>query len=144
MNTVKYLSRFLDGLSDMCEPLGRLTHKGVSWDWSEEQDLAFNKVKRSVSSAPILKYFNPSEPTEGEGDAPQKGIGFALLQDGQPVTYASRALSAAEENYARERVSARCNSLPGLYFISTSYCLKRIIRRCSLLGAETSGLRVMV
>ena len=101
VNTVKYLSRFLEGLSDMSEPLRRLTHKDVPWEWSQEQEEAFVKIKTAVSTAPVLKYFTPSEPTEGEGDASEKGIGFALMQQGQPVTYASRALTKAEQNYSQ-------------------------------------------
>lgn len=38
VNTVKYLSRFLEDLSDMSEPLRRLTHKDVPWEWSQEQE----------------------------------------------------------------------------------------------------------
>ena len=34
--TVKYLSRFLKDLSDMSEPLRRLTHKDVPREWSQE------------------------------------------------------------------------------------------------------------
>ena len=101
VNTVKYLSRFLEDLSDMSEPLRRLTHRDVPWEWSQEQEEAFVKIKKAVSTAPVLKFFTPSEPTEGEGDASERGIGFALMQQGQPVTYASRALTKAEQNYSQ-------------------------------------------
>ena len=101
VNTVKYLSRILEDLSDMFEPLRRLTHKDVPWEWSQEQEEAFVKIKTAVSTAPVLKFFTPSEPTEGEGDTSEKGIGFALMQQGQPVTYASRALTKAEQNYSQ-------------------------------------------
>ena len=33
-----------------------------------------------------MKFFTPNAPTEGEGDASEKGIGFALMQHGQPVS----------------------------------------------------------
>ena len=101
VNTVKYLSRFLEDLSDMSEPLRRLTHKDAPWEWSQEQEEAFTKIKKAVSTAPVLKFFTPSEPVEGEGDASEKGIGFALMQEGQPVTYASRSLTKAEQNYSQ-------------------------------------------
>ena len=85
----------------MSEPLRRLTHKDVPWEWSQGQEEAFTKIKKAVSTAPVLKFFTPSEPTEGEGDASEKGIGFALMQQGQPVAYASRALTKAEQNYSQ-------------------------------------------
>ena len=53
-----------------------------------------------MSTATVLKFFNTDSPTEG-GDASEKGIGFALAQQGQHVTYASRALTKAEQNYSQ-------------------------------------------
>lgn len=79
VNTVKYLSRFLEDLSDMSEPLRRLTHKGAPWGWSQEQEEAFTKIKEAVSTALVLKFFNPSEPVEGEGDASEKGSSVCNL-----------------------------------------------------------------
>ena len=52
---VNYLSKFLRKLSELCEPLGRLTHKDVEWRWSEEQEEAFESVKHAVTSAPVLR-----------------------------------------------------------------------------------------
>ena len=79
----------------MSEPLRRLTHKDSPWEWSQEQEEAFTKIKKAVSTTPVSKFFTPSEPVEGEGDASEKGIGFDLMQEGQPVTYASRSLTKA-------------------------------------------------
>ncbi|PIK54593.1 hypothetical protein BSL78_08524 [Apostichopus japonicus] len=98
---VKYLSKFLPSLSDTCEPIRRLTHKDAKWSWGQDQDAAFKEVKRSVSSTPVLKYFDPQSETEGQGDASEKGIGFTLMQQGQPVTFSSRALTTAETRYSQ-------------------------------------------
>ena len=96
-----YLSKFLSQLSELCEPLRRLTHKDVEWSWSAEQEKAFENVKQAVTSAPVLRYFNSSEPVEGQGDASANGIGFVLMQNGQPVSYSSRALTTSERNYSQ-------------------------------------------
>ena len=98
---VKYLSKFLNNLSEMCEPLCRLTHKDAEWMWTEEQETAFERIKKAVVGAPVLKYFDETEPTEGQGDASQDGLGFVLMQNGQPVTFASRALTPAEQRYSQ-------------------------------------------
>ena len=42
------------------EPIRRLTKKDVEWEWSDEQDMAFNKVKKLVTEAPILSYYDPT------------------------------------------------------------------------------------
>lgn len=48
VDLVNYLSKFLSKLSELCEPLRRLTHKGVEWSWSTEQEKAFGSVKQAV------------------------------------------------------------------------------------------------
>ena len=98
---VKYLSKFLDNLSQICEPIRRLTHKGTEWKWTTEQDGALRKIKEAVTTAPILQYFDPTKHTEGSGDASSKGLGFVLTQDEHPISYASRALTAAEQRYSQ-------------------------------------------
>ena len=52
-----------------------------------------------MSTGLVLEFFTPSEPVEG--DASEKRIGFALLQEAQPVTYASRSRTKAEQNYSQ-------------------------------------------
>ena len=68
---VKYLSKFLQDLSEMCEPLRRLTHRGADWIWGHEQEVSLERIKEAVVKAPVLKYFNESDPTECQGDASQ-------------------------------------------------------------------------
>ncbi len=98
---VKYLGKFLSSLSDICEPLRRLTQKDTVWKWTSEHDAAFQNIKTAVTKAPVLKFFDSNMPVEGQGDASSKGLGFVLLQDGKPVTYSSRALTPAEQNYSQ-------------------------------------------
>ena len=103
----KYLSKILPDLSNMCEPIRRLTHKDAKWSWGKAQEEAFEAVKRSVSSTPVLKYFDPTKETEGQGDASERGIGFTLM----PVTFSSRALTSAETRYSQIE-----KELPALIF----------------------------
>ena len=98
---VKYLSKFLSNLSELCQPLRKLTHKDVEWQWTQEQEDAFQSLKMAVTQAAVLKYFNPQAQTEGQGEASQNDLGFVLMQEGQPVTYASRALTPAEQRYSQ-------------------------------------------
>jgi len=53
----------------------------------------------AVAQAPVLKYFSLQAQTERQGDVSQNGLGYVLLQEGQPVTWASRALTPAEQIY---------------------------------------------
>ncbi|MCV6574480.1 MAG: RNase H-like domain-containing protein, partial [Cohaesibacter sp.] len=85
----------------LCQPLRKLTYKDVDWQWTQEQEDAFQSLTTAVTQAPVLKYFNPQAQTEGQGDASQNSLGFVLMQEGQPVTYASRALTPAEQRYSQ-------------------------------------------
>ncbi len=98
---VNYLARFLKQLTDICEPIRRLTRKDVQWEWSHEQDQAFQKIKNAVTTAPVLRYFNPDLETTLQSDSSSTGLGATIMQNGQPVAYASRALSTTEQNYAQ-------------------------------------------
>ena len=55
---VKYLSKFLSSLSELCQPLRKLTHKDAEWLWTQEQEHAFQSLKVAVTQAQVLKYFS--------------------------------------------------------------------------------------
>ena len=98
---VQYLSKFLPHLSEITKPLRDLTQKESLWFWGEAQENALNALKTAVTKAPVLRYYSSQEEVTIQCDASQSGLGAALLQNGQPVAYASRALSSAETRYAQ-------------------------------------------
>ena len=78
-----------------------MTHKDAPRVWGEIHEKSFKEIQRAISEAPVLKYFDHRAATEGQGDASSKGLGFVLMQEGRPVSYASRALTPAEQNYSQ-------------------------------------------
>ena len=78
---VKYLSKLIN-LSELCQPLHKLTHKDAEWQWTQEQEHVFQSLKVAVTHAPVLKYFSQEAQTKGQGDASQNDLGFVLLQEG--------------------------------------------------------------
>ena len=100
LGLAQYLSKFLPHLSDITKPLRELTQKDTEWEWSQAQKDALESLKKAVSSTPVLHYYNVKEVTL-QCDASQSGLGAALLQNGQPVAYASRALTPTETRYAQ-------------------------------------------
>lgn len=56
-----YLSKYLPRLSDVLEPLGKLTLSDVEWFWVDIHDSAIQEVKLLIMSVPVLKYFDPAE-----------------------------------------------------------------------------------
>ena len=97
---VNYLSRYLPSLSDVLEPLRQLTRPEVPWHWTHAQQEALDQVKRLVTAAPVLAYYNPECELSIQCDASGKGLGAALLQQGRPIAYASSALTDTETRYA--------------------------------------------
>ena len=73
----------------------------MEWHWDKPQERAFEQLKEAVSVSPILRYYNLQEKVTIQCDASQHGLGAVLLQGGQPVAYASQALTPTEENYAQ-------------------------------------------
>jgi len=71
------------------------------WQWQHEHDAAFEKVKELVTQAPLLKYHNLEDELTVQCDTSEKGLGAALMQNGQPIAFASRALTDPETRYAQ-------------------------------------------
>ena len=112
LGVVTYLSRFSEALSTKSAPLRTLLKNDVAFTWEVNEQQAFDKIKALISSAPLLKYFNPDLPVEIQTDASSSGLGACLIQGGQPVQYASRALTETENVTARSR--KRCSVWYGL------------------------------
>ena len=98
---VQYLSKFLPNLSDMTKPLRELTQQDVEWCWEDAQITALGQLKEAVTRTPVLRYYNLNDEVTLQCDASKSGLGATLLQNGQPVAYASRALTPAETRYAQ-------------------------------------------
>ena len=98
---INYLSKFLPKLSEMTTPIRQLLIKDTEWNWSKEQDNAFNKVKELITEAPVLIFYDKNQPLVIQCDASKNGLGAVLLQGGKPLSYASRALTYTETQYAQ-------------------------------------------
>jgi len=68
----------------------------VAFTWETNEQQAFEEIKALISRAPLLKYFNP-DLKKIQTDASSSGLGACLMQGGQPVQYASRALTETEK-----------------------------------------------
>lgn len=85
----------------MCEPLRSLTKKDVEWCWLDVHDNEIKRIKKAVTSEPVLRYFDKDKELVLQADASEKGLGAAIMHTGQPIAYTSRALTEAETRYAQ-------------------------------------------
>ncbi|XP_065941318.1 retrovirus-related Pol polyprotein from transposon 297 [Magallana gigas] len=101
LGLVQYASKFIPNLADVSEPLRILTKNDVVWHWEKEQVDSFARLKEILTQAPVLKIYDLEKDVTISVDASCKGLGAVLLQNGQPVAYASRALTETQQRYAQ-------------------------------------------
>ena len=97
LGMVNYLAKFVPHLSDLCQPLRQLLQKDSAWVWSQDHCQAMKDVKAAITRAPTLQFFDERKEVSVQTDVSSTGLGAALLQEGQPVAYTSRALTRAEQ-----------------------------------------------
>ncbi|CAM8911119.1 unnamed protein product [Rhodiola kirilowii] len=95
-----FYKRFVKDFSTVAAPLTSVIKKNVEFKWGPAQEEAFNKLKDSLTHAPILVLPNFEKTFEIECDASGTGIGAVLTQGGKLVAYFSEKLSGASSlNY---------------------------------------------
>ena len=106
MGLVNYYGVFIPRLATVAAPLHQLMKKDRQWTWGEEEEKAWRKIKKLLSSAEVLCHYNPVLPIRLACDASSFGVAAVLshlMPDGgeRPVAYASKSLSDAEKNYSQ-------------------------------------------
>ncbi|KAA3461350.1 Integrase, catalytic core [Gossypium australe] len=90
LGLVSYYRRFVKGFSILVAPLLKLLQNNISFEWTEERQSRFEKLKIVLTKAPVLV-----QPESSLG----KSLGFVLMQDGKVVAYAPRQWRPHERNY---------------------------------------------
>ena len=79
-------------------------HENQKWGWGEEQQVAFETLKRALCLAPVLARPDFSRPFKIQCDASGVALGAVLTQENEageehPIVYLSRTLDQHERNY---------------------------------------------
>ena len=94
---INYLSKFSARLSKLAEPICDIAKERVPFNWRVEHNDTFSLIKKEVTAAPILAYYNPQKLMVLQTDASCKGLGACLLQNEKPVYFASKALTETQK-----------------------------------------------
>jgi hypothetical protein len=75
------------------------------WQWTENEQTAFEILKWRVTQAPVLVHADPDQQFHIETDASNYAYGAVLSQrqpDGQhhPISFMSKSMNPAEQNYS--------------------------------------------
>lgn len=75
------------------------------FEWTEKHKKEWKMLKQTISTEPVLTFFNPARKTKISTDASKEGLGAILLQSvgdtWQPVAYTSRTMTDTEQRYAQ-------------------------------------------
>ena len=108
---INQLSKFSPHLTDKTQPLRMLLSSKSHWVWGKEQDLAFEKLKDSLTSSEALSMYDPNLDTVVSADASAYGLGAVLRQkqpngDLRPVSYISRSPNPSYAQIEKEALAA--------------------------------------
>uniref|UniRef100_A0A914DCM8 RNA-directed DNA polymerase n=1 Tax=Acrobeloides nanus TaxID=290746 RepID=A0A914DCM8_9BILA len=103
---VNHYGKFVPRLYDLRSPLDNLLKKDVPWNWSDQCEDSFAKIRSILMSPLVLTHFQPSLPLFLAADASNIGIGAVIYHrfpDGSEkvIAHASKTLTDAEKNYSQ-------------------------------------------
>lgn len=98
-----YYRKFIQNYSMIGSPIIKYLKKGACMkqiEMDNEYIEAFEKLKKLITTYPILAFPNFDKKFTLTTDASNLAIGAVLSQEGKPVCYASRTLNGHEKNYS--------------------------------------------
>ncbi|UYV69962.1 hypothetical protein LAZ67_7001332 [Cordylochernes scorpioides] len=99
-----YYRKFIKDFSLIADPLTRIIRKNAQFTWTENQEEAFQNLKKALINPPILGHFDPNAVPYIHTDASNIGLGATLVQiicgEEKVISYLSRTLSKYEQNYS--------------------------------------------
>ena len=85
------------GYSKIACPLTDLLKKERKWEWDEEFQAAFQKLKDVITSEPVLRLPDLELSFKVHTNVSNKALGGVLVQEGHSVEFESRKLDATEQ-----------------------------------------------
>lgn len=105
LGMVTYNAKFLPQLSTVLRPLYDLTKGDALWNWSQQCQRTFDKVKSMLANAVCLAHYDLDKELKVYCDASSVGLGACMVhvdESGErPIAFASRTLTEAEKKYAQ-------------------------------------------
>ncbi|GBM69456.1 Retrovirus-related Pol polyprotein from transposon 17.6 [Araneus ventricosus] len=106
LDTANYLARFVPNYSEIFFPLTSMLSNKVSFVLEAPHEAAFQKLKKVLSSDPVLMIFDSRKETIVTTDAASYGLGATICQKQaygrrSVIAYASRTLTPTESRYAQ-------------------------------------------
>ena len=101
LGSLNFLSKYIRNLSELTAPIRQLLVKNVHFSWSYEQDKALEEIKKVLTNAPVLGFYDVKKDVVLTCDASSSGLGACIMQENRPIAYASRSLTETQLSYAQ-------------------------------------------
>ena len=106
LGMANYVHKFIPKKSEILEPLNALLKEDVPFTWTDIQQRAFQKIKKLLTQAPTLAFYDHKKKILIQADASSYGLGAALIQvdnneNREIVAYASKSLTESEKKFSQ-------------------------------------------
>lgn len=112
LGMANFFRRSVRRYAHIAAPLHSLTSSKAVWNWQEPQQIAFEALKRALTSAPVIAIPDTNLPYTVYTDASDQQCGAVLTQDHgrgpQVIAFESRTLLPAERNYSVQDKEMLC------------------------------------
>ena len=104
LGLANYYRWFMKDFARIAKPLHRLVRKNEKWNWEEEQEKVFEKLKQVFTIQPVLVVPDLDKKMRVKADTLEYATGGVLsmrYEDNKwrPVAFISKSLNEAERNY---------------------------------------------
>ena len=138
LGLANYYNCYISNMHILRAPLNHLLKKDLKWNWTDECEKAFEKLKTALTSNLVLTHYNLNKQIYVASDASNFGLGAVIFhkEDGKlkPIQHVSRTLLPAEMNYSQIEKEGLVSSLQSRNFINTytveNLYYKRTIVHC--------------
>ena len=92
---VTYMANFVLHLSHHTKPLRAMLKQDAVFHWNQMASDNFQRIKDLIAKTVSwpLRYYDQTKPVIVQADDPQRGLVACLIQEGQPIAFASKSLT---------------------------------------------------
>lgn len=101
LGVVNYLGKYIKNLSDITSNLRTLLKKETAWHWNANHDSEFQNLKKMISQAPVLTFYDPHKEITLSVDASSQSLGAVILHGNNPIAYSSKSLNDSQKRYSQ-------------------------------------------
>ena len=110
LGLINFYRKFIPRAATLLEPLNRLLRANSKWQWTQEQQKAFEESKKALVDSAALVHYDPNKEVTVSADSSNYGVGAVIAHviDGveRPCHFVSRTLSETERRYSQTEKEA--------------------------------------